>query len=271
MFLTWYKLFWFKLGMMIGATELHVLILLCLTFTLIQDHRNARQQKILGQVIMIIIITFKGTIRDFLRSPHCATNCLQVQHVHSSGPGAIVCKSCATHLVLITWKCFTCHVVRRASSAIKFDKSWNRIYLSFILLAEPLNRWRRGGNWSARRKPLATSFRKVTPKVMHGFAWNLACCWDLLVRWISHSMHVVRSESREKIKHGWFYWKKKQTKQTDKNRPTTQTTRRKLLCWLALGHFLILFSFKLSVIILMSKLYILTPVQMTDVHSRSQG
>ena len=33
-------------------------------------------------------------------------------------------------------------------------------YLSFILLAEPLNWWRRGGNRSTRRKPLATSFRK---------------------------------------------------------------------------------------------------------------
>ena len=30
----------------------------------------------------------------FLQSPHCATNCLQ--HIRSSGPGAIVCKSCAT-------------------------------------------------------------------------------------------------------------------------------------------------------------------------------
>ena len=39
-------------------------------------------------------------------------------------------------------------------------QSWNRIYLSFILLAEPLNRWRRGRNRSTRKKTLATSFRK---------------------------------------------------------------------------------------------------------------
>ena len=39
-------------------------------------------------------------------------------------------------------------------------QSWNCIYLSFILLAETLNRWRRGGNRSTRRKSLATSFRK---------------------------------------------------------------------------------------------------------------
>ena len=36
----------------------------------------------------MIIISLKGAIRDFLQSPHCAVNCLQ--HIHSSGPGAIV-------------------------------------------------------------------------------------------------------------------------------------------------------------------------------------
>ena len=60
--------------------------------------------------------------------------------------------------------CATCHVmahvVQRDSSAIKFDRVWNRIYFSFILLAGPLNRWRRGGNRSTRRKSLMTSFRK---------------------------------------------------------------------------------------------------------------
>ena len=71
-----------------------------------------------------------------LQSPYCAANCLQ--HVRSSG--TVVCTS-------------------SSASAIKFD-SWNRIYFSFILLAETINRWRRGGNRSTRRKPLTTSFRK---------------------------------------------------------------------------------------------------------------
>ena len=44
---------------------------------------------------IIIIIAFKGAIRDFLQSPHSTVNCLQ--HICSSGPGAIVCKSYATH------------------------------------------------------------------------------------------------------------------------------------------------------------------------------
>ena len=53
-------------------------------------------------VTIIMIITLKGAIRVgfFLQSPHCAANCLQ--HVRSSGSGAIVCKSRATHPALIT-------------------------------------------------------------------------------------------------------------------------------------------------------------------------
>ena len=58
----------------------------------------------------LILIAFQGTIRDFLQSPHCAAN--RLQHVRSSGPGAIVCKSRAStsnayhvqHVVLsATW------------------------------------------------------------------------------------------------------------------------------------------------------------------------
>ena len=48
----------------------------------------------------IIIIAFKDTIRDFLQSPHCAAN--RLQHVRSSGSGAIMWKSRATHGALIT-------------------------------------------------------------------------------------------------------------------------------------------------------------------------
>ena len=46
----------------------------------------------------IIISKLKGRIGDFLQSSHCAANCLQ--RAHSSGPGTIVCKSCATHRAL---------------------------------------------------------------------------------------------------------------------------------------------------------------------------
>ena len=78
-------------------------------------------------IIITIIIAFKGAIRDFLQSPHSAANCLQ--HARSSDPSAIVCKSRVTHRALITCKCHvTCHLVRRDSSAIKFD----RVEIAFI-------------------------------------------------------------------------------------------------------------------------------------------
>ena len=54
-------------------------------------------------IIMIVIIkALKGTIQDFVQSPHCAAYCLQ--QVRSSGRGATVSISCATHRVLITCK-----------------------------------------------------------------------------------------------------------------------------------------------------------------------
>ena len=56
--------------------------------------------------LIIIIIAFKGAFRDFLQSPHCAMN--RLQHVCSSGPGAIVCKSRATHRALITCNMSSC-------------------------------------------------------------------------------------------------------------------------------------------------------------------
>ena len=49
---------------------------------------------IMMMMMVIIIIAFKDAIRDFVQSPHCAGNCHQ--HVRSSGPGAIVCRSRAT-------------------------------------------------------------------------------------------------------------------------------------------------------------------------------
>ena len=94
-------------------------------------------------IIIIIIIAFKGAIQDFffLQSLHSAAN--HLQHVRSSGPGAIVCKSRATHRALITCKCHvTCQVVRRDSSAIKLD----RVEIAFIwALFYWLNHYTNGG------------------------------------------------------------------------------------------------------------------------------
>ena len=58
--------------------------------------------------ITVIVITLKGILKNntnnyhiekyklrSVQSPHCTVNCLQ--HAHSSGLGAIMCKSPATH------------------------------------------------------------------------------------------------------------------------------------------------------------------------------
>ena len=58
-------------------------------------------------IIIIIIIAFKGAIRDFLQSPHSAEN--RLQHARSSGPGGIVCNSRATQRALITCN-MSCYV-----------------------------------------------------------------------------------------------------------------------------------------------------------------
>ena len=69
--------------------------------------RGEKCGKLIIIIIIIIIIAFKGAIQDFLQSPHSAANCLQ--HARSSGPGAIMCKSRATHRALITCN-MSCYV-----------------------------------------------------------------------------------------------------------------------------------------------------------------
>ena len=74
-------------------------------------------------IIIIIIIAFKGAFKIFLQSPCCAMRMLKwppaqlcANHVQHNQ-----CLSCASCRV-------TCHLVRRDSSAIKFD----RVEIAFI-------------------------------------------------------------------------------------------------------------------------------------------
>ena len=76
----------------------------------------------------VIMIALKGAVEEFLRSPHCAANCLQ--NVSSRGQGAIVCKLRATHLGTYHVQHVVCHVIQRHSSAVKFDK----VKIAFILV-----------------------------------------------------------------------------------------------------------------------------------------
>ena len=57
-------------------------------------------------IIVIMIRTLKRAIRDLLKSPHCAANC--VQYVRSSDQRAFVCKYRAN-------TSGACHVLQRAN------------------------------------------------------------------------------------------------------------------------------------------------------------
>ena len=128
-----------------------------------------KQHNFFPFILVHLFLTFTMCCMWFA---HDCTIPIQTTHIHSSDPGAIVCiiiiitlQSCANHMQHIEHlshaTCHVaCHMVWRDRSAIQVWQSWDHIYLSFTLLAEPLNRWRRGRNRSTRRKPLVTSFRK---------------------------------------------------------------------------------------------------------------
>ena len=86
------------------ACVLHFCICICSAqlsmFHMERRSRNTLIIIIIIIIIIMIIIALKGAIQDFLQSPLCAPNCLQ--HVRSSGPGAVVCKPCATQRALFT-------------------------------------------------------------------------------------------------------------------------------------------------------------------------
>ena len=58
-------------------------------------------------VVVVVVVTraFQAAIRDFLHSPHCVAN--RLQHVRSSGLGAVVCNTSSAYHVQ--------HVVLRAT------------------------------------------------------------------------------------------------------------------------------------------------------------
>ena len=53
------------------------------------DGMHVRTDRVSVHTLLIIITAFKAANRDFLPSPHSASN--RLQHVRLSGPGAIVC------------------------------------------------------------------------------------------------------------------------------------------------------------------------------------
>ena len=78
-------------------------------------------------IIIIIIIALKGAIRALLQSLHCAANCLQTHTLCWPGRNRV-------QITCSTWSAYhvphvVCHVVRRDSSAIRFDT----VEIAFIL------------------------------------------------------------------------------------------------------------------------------------------
>ena len=87
----------------------------------------------------------------------------------------ITCNTSSTYHVQVS--CYM-PLGTKGQLSCEVKQSWNRIYSSFILLAEPLNRWRRGGNRSTQRKPLATSFRKqCTLQIWYHTLVSVLCEW----------------------------------------------------------------------------------------------
>ena len=79
-----------------------------------------------GYIMMIIMITLRGAFRYFYNLLTAPANCLQ--HVHSlprRNRVQITCNTLSAYHV----QHIVCHVVRRDSSAIKFD----RVQIAFIL------------------------------------------------------------------------------------------------------------------------------------------
>ena len=110
--------------------------------------RSIREHRIV--VMIMIIMTLKDAVWDCLQSPYCAANCLQC--VRSSGKDTVVCSSPATN---------TYHVVRKDSSAIRFERIESSCILVLIHWLKPLTD--RGGerNQSTQRQPLMMSFKKM--------------------------------------------------------------------------------------------------------------
>ena len=83
------------------------------------------------------IIALKGSITDCLQSPPCAANCLE--HVHSSGPGVIMCKNHVRHIERLSRATCLAPVERRDTSAIYFGRDEIAFSVALYLLAEPLS------------------------------------------------------------------------------------------------------------------------------------
>ena len=110
-------------------------------------------------VMIIIIIVIIIASKDALRDCNLLTVLQTDSNIYAQMPGrSRVHFVCITSLIMCNMLCMAWGMNGQLSYEVL--QSWYRIYFSCILLAESLNRWRRGGNQSIRRKPLVMTLRK---------------------------------------------------------------------------------------------------------------
>ena len=110
--------------------------ILIIIIIIIRRRRRRRRRR------RMIIIELKGAVRDFLflQSPHCTANCLP--HARSNGPGAIVCKSRATHTALIT--CITPCATWYEGTVQLLSLTGLKLHLfELYFISWTINRWRK--------------------------------------------------------------------------------------------------------------------------------
>ena len=96
--------------MMMMMMMMMIIIIIIIMLMMMMMMMMMIMMMVMMMMMMMMMITFKGAIRDFLQSPHCAAN--RLQHVRSSGPDAIMCKSHASHRALITCNNMSCYLPR---------------------------------------------------------------------------------------------------------------------------------------------------------------
>ena len=144
----WSGVFLFSFLFSVLFFFLHGLALLTILWTQSGLGNVRKVVIIITTTTTIIIITLKGAIRDFynlLTAPRTVSN------MYAQVARAQLCANHVQHIECLSHATchVTCHMVRRDSSAIKFDRVEIAFIVALFYMAETINWWRRGGNRSA--------------------------------------------------------------------------------------------------------------------------
>ena len=89
-------------------------------------------------IVILIVITFKGAVWDFIQSPLCAVN--HLQHVHSSGPGMTMCKSCAACWLLFMCT-MSCYMWYEGTAQLLSLTEFKSHLFELYIIGWTINRW----------------------------------------------------------------------------------------------------------------------------------